>query len=183
MPKDEQQKLPVGKLVFSAVALTVGVCGLIYYTSHGPSASGAALRDVYVYDLSDGSLTTLPPGKHPPFDLPNRTAPGGGPAGVLAHVFACADCRNPKDRFIGYLETNTIELRDKLTAVTDHTPRGEIPPPLEAEFAEAIAEGRLVASPDTKPLQWVKESSAQGATMLLDISNKCSGGVPMPCNP
>lgn len=183
MSKNDAQKTPVGKLVFSAIAMIIGIAGIIFYFNHGPSASGVTQRDIYVYDLSDGSLTALPPGKHPPFDLPDRTAPGGGPAGVLAHVFACSDCRNTKDRFIGYLETNTIELRDKLAAVTDHTPRGEIPPPLEAEFAEAIAEGRLVASSDNKPLQWVKESSAQGATMMLDISNKCPGSMPIPCSP
>ena len=183
MPKDEPQKVPVGKLVFASIALAIGIGGIVFYFNHGPSVAGVLQRDVYVYDLSSDSLTTLPAGRYPPFDLPNRSAPDGGPAGVLAHVFACSDCRNPKDRFIGYLETNSVELRDKLNEVTQHSPRGEIPPPLQAEFDEAIAQGRWVASPDAKPLQWVRESSPQGATMQIDISNKCSGSVPIPCNP
>lgn len=177
---DKPSSLPLGKIIIGIIALVLGVGGIVYYL-RTPNPTDGARRLVYAYDLSDGSLVTVPMGSVPPFEISNKKSPEGKPTGVLALVYACSDCKSPKDRFIGYLRTNSPELKAEIDKAGGGT--GALPPGFDTQNAELIASGELVASADAKPIQWHAASSSHGASIIIDVSTKCPGATPIPCSP
>lgn len=165
-------------VTIGAVVLLIGALfAIIMQMRSGPS--GPRVIDVYFYDLNTQKLFAAKSDQIPPIDTPSGPAPGGAPAGVRAYVFACNDCGNENDRFIGWLEMYTPEAKALLTQ----------PPPTDPQQAlerdmrvyEVWESGQLIRG--VNDTRWVPQSSQEAMNITSQIDTKCPGGSPKPCLP
>lgn len=124
--------------------------------------------DVFFMDTADGSLFIDKSDQLPPVVAPS------GKQGVRAFVFACGDCGNEANRFVGWLETYTPEAY-KAIMTPQPNPNGEM------DIYELVENGHMVASPVQK--RWVKANSEAGFKIMDAIQNKCGNEAPRPCFP
>ena len=75
----------------------------------------AVIPDAWFYDLNTGQLFRAKSNGLPPIAAPSGPLPNGEHAGVRAKVFACGDCSDPSNRFIGWLEKLTPEVKYAIT--------------------------------------------------------------------
>ncbi|MFG0249166.1 MAG: hypothetical protein ACF8OB_09795 [Phycisphaeraceae bacterium JB051] len=130
---------------------------------------GARVVEVYFMDTADGSIFTAKSDQLPPITAPS------GKHGVRAFVFACGDCGDEANRFIGWLETYTPEAKKAIyQPVTG--PEGGM-----AKF-EMIENGHLIAAPDSTGV-WIKANSKDGFMLMDKIQGKCGNQAPKPCFP
>ena len=87
--------------VIAAIVLIVAVIFIFKGLGVGGGGLGSS-KDAYWYDMDTGKLFGHE-AVTPPIE-----APSGG-EGVRAHVFACNNCDDESDRFIGFLERYTDE--------------------------------------------------------------------------
>ena len=113
--------------------------------------------DAYYYDLNTQELFVAPMRSGSPIKAPSDT--GGEESGVLAFVFACGDCTNPANRFIGMLQR--VE-----TGVLAEAPDIGVP---------------MIRRPDDE--QWFEESSNEAAELFNDITERCPNGDFTNCLP
>lgn len=100
--------------VLSIVAMLVAF-GWIVQESLSYWRRASPVPDVWYYDLNTGRLFRGPGNALPPIDAPSGPLPNGENAGVRAKVFACGDCEDPTNRFIGWIEKLTAEAKHSMT--------------------------------------------------------------------
>jgi len=150
-----------------AVVLLIVALGFIVMQLGGGSNRVRTIP-VYYYDLDTGEIFERQSDVNPPVE----TA-GGEMRGVRAFMFACNDCSDESDRFIGYLEMFTPEAKELLDM-----PTGQRPDDVPYDFYE---NGRLVRLPDGT--QWYPANSPQGFEIMNQVRDACPGGDPKPCYP
>jgi len=150
-----------------AVVLLIVALGAIVMQLGG-GAGGARVIDVYYYDLDTGEVFEAGSDVVPPIQSPSGNPTGG----VRAYVFACNDCNNEADRFVGFLEMYRPEVKQAL----------ENPEEQPADQAyDYFEEGRLLRSIDAQ--EWYVASSAEAYQLQESIRDRCPGGDPKPCFP
>ncbi len=119
-------------------------------------------------------MFTAPSDQIPPID----TASGAG-QGVRAYVFACHDCNDANDRFVGWLEMYTPEAKAILAAPAEEDP--DKAAQREMQMFEVWEKGQLIRAADGD--QWVGANTQEAVTITSAIERKCPAGVPKPCLP
>lgn len=138
-----------------AVVVCLGAAAWLITRSRGESFG------TYFYDVQAGSLYAAPIGTLPP-----ARAPSGG-EGVLAIVFACADCDNDTDRQVAYLQTYTDEYRQALQSGDEVTEK-------------MTFEGQRYRSVDDPT--WYADGH-EAATIIASAKARCADGKPIRCRP
>jgi len=149
-----------------AVVLLLLSLGFIIMRLGGGSKYRPRVVDVYYYDIGDGQLFTALSNEIPPIDAPS------GKQGVRAYVFACGDCANESERFIGWMEMYTPDAKRIMTS-----------PPTEAENMDAfevMERGHLVSADGRN---WVSANGEQGFQVMESMQSRCGQTAPTPCYP
>lgn len=161
-----------------AVVILILSLGYIVWNSKG--SSPPRVIDVYYYDLNTNKLFTAQSNQLPPIDTESGPVAGSNaPAGVRAYVFACTDCGDEADRFIGWLEMYTPEVKALRSQPSPQTP--EEAAEREQREEEVWENGKLVRAPDGTT--WARENTSEGMAITTKIESKCPGGMPKPCVP
>lgn len=150
-----------------AVVLLIVALGFIVMQLGG---GGNRVRTipVYYYDLDTGELFERESDTIPPVETSS-----GEMNGVRAFVFACNDCSDESDRFVGYLEMFTQEAKEILEMAPEDRPE-DVP----YDFYES---GRLVKTPESD--RWFEANSPQGFQIMESVREQCPDGDPQPCYP
>jgi hypothetical protein len=165
-------------VTIGAVVLLIGALAAIIFQMK-PSGYGPRVIDVYYFDLNTQKLFTAKSDQIPPIETPSGPVPGiGAPAGVRAYVFACNDCGNESDRFVGWLEMYTPEAKALLTQPAAETP--EEAAQREARMYEVWETGQLLSLDGRS---WARANSQEAMNITSTIEGKCPGGAPKPCLP
>lgn len=149
--------------------------------------------DAYYYDLENDKLFVARLRDLPPIMVPGA-APNSKPMGARAFVFACHDCADEKDRYIGWIELYKAEAKERLTAAARGPAPGSDtnnPPPMAPDIMmmTSMEQGHLIAKPDPENKEWKTNSffefmSDQGNKIMQDSQQKCGEGViPRNCMP
>ncbi len=162
-----------------AVVVLILSLGYIVWSSRGRSY-GPRVIDVYFYDLNTNQLFTAKSDQIPPIETASGPVPGSGaPAGVRAYVFACNDCSDENDRFVGWLEMYTPEAKAVLTQPPSESP--EQAAEREMRMYEMYESGQLIKAPEDRT--WARANTAEAVNVTQRIESKCPGGAPKPCLP
>ena len=180
----------------AAVALLVAALGAIVVQLREEEYEYEPVP-VWYYDLNTGELFVAKSDRIPPIEAPSGRLPSGMPAGVRAHVFSCGDCENPDERFLGFLEMYTKEVRDQLT----NPEQPDQGPDSEPITQMRIEEGHLIRSApkkgktgglgpqsrgDDEDAKWVPMESQQGYKIQRQVQERCGDKedvYPEPCRP
>jgi len=126
----------------------------------------AAKSLVYYYDRNTGRLFEAP--EDSPALIETASGPfRGRPAGALASVFACGDCGDPAQRFVGYL-TVPEEVARKHGEKIAGTPPSD--------------EGQVVICRPGED-RWVYLGTPEGEAIAGEAVRRCRGQAPNPCRP
>jgi hypothetical protein len=165
-------------LTYAVIPLLVLAVVLVYVRFfRAPPVPAAGL--IWVYDLQSAALTVAPAdAAHlPPFDAPSGPTPDGKPAGVWAAVFACGSCANQADRFVGWIETLTPELRDQLKPIYLSPERPDALDDLGP--ARVDPKSRFIADPDKK--EWHDHDSPHADAIRRAVKTRCKGATAVTC--
>lgn len=148
----------MGVMIFAAV----GFLAMQVWRMLNPPPPPEDIVMGYFYDLNTETLFVAPADT----EIPVARDSGefeGGPAGVRAYVYACGQCSDEANRFIGYLE-KPIPPEDRL--------------PLDDDRSEVS----LVKRPeDTK---WVESDSDEASAIMKALFEQCTAGErPNFCRP
>lgn len=119
----------------------------------------------YFYDLNTGDLFTAPADRPGPIETDSGLHQGM-PAGVRAHVYACASCDDPSRRFIAWIEVPIAAL-----AASD--------PQEYEQFAHRdISQGEVATTMIRRPDgdKWFPADSPEAQAILNEISSRCTSG-------
>lgn len=134
------------------------------------------LVHVYYYDLGSGELFVDWSNEIPPVKAPSGPDANNMPQGVRAYVFSCGDCSDESQRFVGWLETYTPEVKQMLL-----TPRKR-DSLQEQEYLDFIKSGHLVRLTDSDA--WVPADSEAGFSVTASVEARCGPqGQSRPCFP
>jgi hypothetical protein len=137
--------------------------------------------DMFYYDLKSEKENPMerlfigPSNELPPIKTPSgKQMANGEEAGVRAYVFTCGDAKDRSTWFIGYLEFFTLEARE--ARINPPKPDEANPRPMDLMKMDA---GHMIASGENlKELQWVPQTSPQGAEIMTYIMKRCGGQPP-----
>ena len=139
--------------------------------------------DAFYYDLDVDRLFISKDVNYPPIAGPGSRSPEELTA-ARAFVFACNDCNDPSDRYIGWVEGFSAEARERYQAAAKLSP--------SAPFA-AIARtstdtpGHLISTPDPKDPNWKSNffefGSPDGAAIIERALSRCGLQRPKSCKP
>jgi hypothetical protein len=138
-----------------AVVVLIGALAFVVGRKVRPTAAAGS---AWYYDTATGEFFTDKTTRIPPFKRDN------GNEAVRAHFFTCGEC-TPKmnteggQRFIGYYEKYTDEMRDKLQESTQ-----------AMMLYDMAFQGRLYSS-DGKT--WVPAEQPEGTAITADLQQKC----------
>jgi hypothetical protein len=176
----------------SGLTTIVAIAGLalaliaIAFQLHRPTPV-FKMGNAYFYDMDTDKVFVSSAGDIPPINVPGST--GAKPMGARAMVFACHDCKDEKDRFVGWVEVYTPETKAKLEDVS-HQSRGAASPitPQRMMMMGGGDGGHLLAKPDPANPQWkngfVDFTADEGSKVMLDAQQRCGEGtVPQMCQP
>lgn len=142
-------------ILVSTIVACLGIAAWLFSRARGDAFG------TYFYDVQAGSLYAVPGGTL----APTKAASGG--EGVLAVVYACADCDDTSDRQIAYLQTNTDEYRQALQS-------GE-------EVTEKMTfEGQRYRTVDDPT--WHTDGQ-EAANIIASAKARCTNGKPIRCLP
>lgn len=162
-----------------AVVILILSLGYIVWSSKS-GGYGPRVIDVYYYDLNTNKLFTAKSDQIPPIETESGPVQGSNaPAGVRAYVFACNDCSDEADRFIGWLEMYTPDAKAILSQPPAETP--EQAAEREQRQYEVWESGQLVRAPDGTT--WARANTPEAMAVTSKIEGKCPGGAPKPCLP
>jgi len=150
------------------VALLIVALGAIVLQLR-PGRAGGQVVDVYYYDLDSGQIFTASSREVPPIET--STGPFNG---VRAYVFACSDCGDESDRFVGWLEMYSPDAKALLTRSAEAGPPGP-------EAFESWEQGHLIRDPNAE--EWVLANSQGGFAVMESVREQCPDGRPRPCFP
>ena len=154
------QKPAVG---YSLAAMLIVVAMALTFTSNiGSRKLGPPINNDFYYDLETGELFEAQKGLVPPTLSPVT----GKETAVLARVFACNDCADTNDRFVGFLMKHTAE-------------------------GKRLKEDPKTIPPDLKPMQigtpdgktWHDENTPEAIQIMTATNSKCPGGGLKQCHP
>jgi len=145
------------------LAVAIGLLVVTAWFLFRAKGNGPRIESVYFYDVGSGELYSEAVETSPP-----TTAPSGS-EGVRAFVFACNDCDDASDRFIGYLRKFSDAY---VSAVKSGNP--EIP-------AEVIMAANLVRITDDQ--RWFVTESPRGQAILTGPQQRCESQTPQECLP
>ena len=150
--------------VVAAIVLVVAVW--LIARSLGFGGGGGGAPHAGWYDLETGTIF----GAVDPGDFQTVAAPSGGEA-VRARVFACNDCDDADDRFLGFLERYSDEARQVLA---EEQAKGN------RMMARAAAMAYVeVRGPEDE--EWVGAMDPDGLAIQSEAKFKCGGKPPRPC--
>ncbi len=163
--------------IAAVVLLVLSLAFIVINSKSGGRSSGPI--DVWYYDLNTGDLFEGTSDQIPPIEAPSGPLSGqaGVPAGVKAHVFACNDCGDVEDRFIGYLEMYRPEVRDRLLEFRNNPKAMETMSP-EMMPDMMMESGMLVSNVEDQ--NWVEAMSEMGMNLTTQAirSHPCPDGKP-----
>ncbi len=169
-------------LVLAAIAIIV-VCvvvvyGVMYWRA---DSTGVEHEQVWYYDLNTQELFAADRTLVPPIEAPSGPAEDGGLAGVRAYVFSCGDCSDSSERFVGWVEKYTADVRRAIRVQTGIASEEEmsgptLPPP-------RWEEGHLIRAVENTETGWVQASSGAGQAIKDQAMQRCESGQPTPCFP
>lgn len=157
------------------VAISALVASLAYIATGVRDAPKPAQVDVYYYDLNTGELFVDTSEQFAPIESPSGPLliagrNTGDPAGVRAHVFACYNCSDESERFIGWLESFTEEARFAADDPSMYAGGDD-----EGQHAfDVFEQGHLIR--DVDQANWVQRSSEAGFTLMEQAVRKCGVG-------
>lgn len=138
--------------------------------------------NAFYYDLSNDKLFVTNTHEVPPITVPGQP-PDAPQSGALAYVFACRDCADSADRYIGYVELYSPEAK-KLLASLDAGGEPSVP---DATFTKTVDNGHLIALPDAKNPNWKKNlvpfASREGQRIMEVSQTRCGETPPRLCSP
>ncbi len=152
-------------IIAGAVSLICLFCITSYLFGSNDSDQPAKLRSTWFYDLNNKALFPAPFDAVAPIHVDGQAATEK-PNGVKAYVFACGDCGNEDQRFIGWLEAFALESRQLMTANRL----------LTLEEQQVTESGRLVRSASGS--EWAVTASEAGQQLMRHAQKgKCSAGT------
>lgn len=152
--REQIQSHPIVTVVITVVVLVVA--GMVVFRSSG-RGSRRPIEHRYFYDLSAGEVMVMK----------NQLAPvttASGAQAVWAEVFSCGGCDDPSQRFVGFLEKASDELRQDMNK------------PVAEQNPDLFMSGMLVALPPEKPgdaPQWVPRSAPAAMRITESHMNRC----------
>jgi hypothetical protein len=152
------------KPVIGVAVIVIVVAAVVYINM---DRGGGPTTGRWFYDMTTGDLVQVATSDPPPITLDN------GHEAVWAHVFACGNCGNADQRFIGYLEKFNASVGGDISASANPDS------PLTPATDEPGARSRI-ASPD-KPDEWFAGNSPQAMAVRNGLIQRCPGGRPKPC--
>lgn len=170
----------------AALVLLMVSLGLVFLRLGGSGGGGAAVTELYFYDLSTGELFVADRDAVPPHDAPSGARVGypwgEGPAGVRAQVFACGDCSDESAQFVAYVEAYPPRAQQALQeARSSNDP--ERAWELEAQVEGSTLIGALGPAGEP-PARWVSMMSPESEAVLGNLHTRCSDGQRLtPCFP
>jgi hypothetical protein len=143
----------------------------------------------YYYDLNTDQVFVARVRDLPPIAVPGAPT-DAKPTGARAFVFACNDCNDPKDRYIGWIEVYTPEAISKLIGAA-REPAATQPSSTQPMLMLSMSEmevGHLIGKPDPSDPHWkdklVGFVSDEGNAILQASQSRCGPGViPRNCMP
>jgi hypothetical protein len=137
----------------------------------------------YFYDLSNGQLFAADTSALPPIPAPSgKKTPDGRDAGVRAIVFSCGDCKDEKQRYIGYLETFTPEAKETMISMMKQISTAPSSMPATQGMQDPMMYGRMIMDPQ-KP-GWLTMDSPAAGKLIQESMGKCGPGkYPAQCFP
>jgi len=126
----------------------------------------AVIPDAWFYDLNTGQLFRAKSNGLPPIAAPSGPLPNGKHAGVRAKVFACGDCSDPSNRFIGWLEKLTPEVKYAIT--DEHAGEWEGFTSMNMPYLD----GLLVQAVNGE--YWYKATSQDGRVLMEAPRKRCT---------
>ncbi|MBI1367013.1 MAG: hypothetical protein GC162_00015 [Planctomycetes bacterium] len=144
----------------TGAAVMIAVAGLALMVALNPSknnrmddATRPSPGQAWFYDTTTGVYFTELATRVPPI-----VSPAGNPA-VRAHFFTCGSCEDDAERFLGYYEKYTPEVKRRLENA-----------PETFEFYEEAFNGRLYSA-DAQ--HWVEAESPDGLKIVERLQEKC----------
>ena len=178
----------------AAILLALGSAAMLAMRLKGaPEPTGWSATVAYYYDLSTGKLFSGAIEHIPPILVPGAPA-DARPMGVQAYVFACRDCGEAEDRYVGYLEIFNSDAYDHLATIISKREQLQLTPAQAVEHARmsteestVVRDGRLIAKPEpTEPGKaiFVPFHSEAGEQIIRQAAENCGEGrQAMPCHP
>jgi len=140
--------------VVTVAAVAILIVSLAVIINQGRGRSGPNTPgNAFFYDTVTKKVFTDDATKIPPIQSPD-----GNPA-VRAHFFTCGDCADESDRFLGYYEKYTDDVKAQLEAN-----------PQAFELYEMAYEGRLYSADGEN---WVTAESPDGIAITQALQGKC----------
>ncbi len=159
--------------VMTIVAIAMMLTALaIIFTTMKPAESPSDVP-VYFYDLNTGKTFVARSDRVPPIEAPSDFEFGGDLSGVRAHVYSCGRCTDDSERFVGWLETYTLEAKFQIQSTRQRKESEEDEPPVvvaEDDY-EMIEQGHLIRSVDSE--EWVTIDSEEGIAVMEAVDERC----------
>ena len=167
-------------IVAAMLLFTAGVA--IYFQLYPRRA--AADYSAFYYDLNNDVLFVANTRDVPPIMVPGQPA-NSPPAGALAFVYACRNCADDNDRYVGFIELYTPEAKKMVLANGPDKPSLTVP---DETYTQTVEGGHLVARPDPKNPAWKKKLvgylTGDGQRVIQDSQARCGAdAVPRICSP
>lgn len=166
---------------WSLVALITVSLAVIGWSWRTPAFREA---QTYYFDLQNGELFVAAPQQISPIPGPNQgvDTPVSERAGVRAYVFACEQCQDPADRFVGWVE---IDHPQSVERIRSHHPglsdasiltiTAMMPDAVLIRPAEPYAPG--VSG------HWHADDSLEARALRTSLKARCGGKQPVRCVP
>ncbi len=155
--------------VISTVLLIFALGLIVQEAAELHRRSRTTVPDAWFYDLGTGQLFRAKSNVLPPIESPSGPLPNGEAAGVRAKVFACGDCDDPANRFIGWVEKLSPEA--KYTRIHEQAGAWDGYDTMGMTYEE----GLLVRAVDGD--YWYKANSDDGRALIEAPRKKCDPGV------
>lgn len=168
-------------VVLAVIAVIAGCIVLVWgIRAWRATPTGIEHEQVWYYDLNTQELFAASHRLVPPIEAPSGLTPDGELAGVRAYVFSCGDCGDPEQRYIGWVEKYTPEVRRAIRYQTgiageDEAAGADLPAP-------RWDEGHLIRSVENGT-DWVQALSRAGQAIQERAMQRCETGAPTQCYP
>ena len=151
----------------SLLLMAVAVIGWQLAGSFSNPISPQRVPQAYFYDLHTGELFTAASDLEGPIETESGLF-GDHPAVVRANVFSCGSCRDPNQRFVGWLE-----MPDP-AAPEPSAEEQELPDPLPDDGEPENSSPLLIRAVDGA--QWYSIDSPQAETIMREAEQRCREG-------
>lgn len=166
-----------------AIALMLSALGIIFATLQ--SKPEFRPLPVFYYDVNTGELFAAMSDRIPPITAPSDRLMSDSLSGVRAYVYSCSSCDDASSRFVGYLETYTLDTKYFIQNQQAMRELGDEfqDPEMDDENYQIMMldEGHLIRGiADEK---WVASNSAEGLAIVESLPENCEGELLDACLP